>query len=37
MEIKPKPKHFKIKTINWISNKEKVEDFNLVFSGKTEN
>jgi hypothetical protein len=34
MEIKPKPKHFEIKTINWIPNKEKVEDFNLIFSGK---
>jgi hypothetical protein len=34
MEIKPKPKHFEIKTINWVPNKEKVEDFNLIFSGK---
>jgi hypothetical protein len=34
MEIKPKPKHFEIKTINWIPNKEKVKDFNLIFSGK---
>jgi hypothetical protein len=34
MGIKPKPKHFEIKTINWIPNKEKVKDFNLVFSGK---
>jgi hypothetical protein len=34
MEIKPKPKHFEIKTINWVPNKEKTEDFNLIFSGK---
>jgi hypothetical protein len=34
MEIKPKPKHFEIKTINWVPNKEKVKDFNLTFSGK---
>jgi hypothetical protein len=34
MEIKPKPKHFEIKTINWVPNKKKVKDFNLIFSGK---
>jgi hypothetical protein len=34
MEIKPKPKHFEIKTMNWVPNKEKAKDFNLIFSGK---
>jgi hypothetical protein len=34
MEMKPKPKHFEIKTINWVPNKKKIKDFNLIFSGK---
>ena len=34
MEIKPKPKHFEIKTINWVPDKKKVRNFNLIFSGK---
>ena len=34
MEIKPKPKHFEIKTINWVPNREKAADFNLIFSGE---
>ncbi|MBX0312443.1 MAG: hypothetical protein JHC31_11845 [Sulfurihydrogenibium sp.] len=28
------PKHFEIRTMNWIPNKEKAKDFNLIFSGK---
>jgi hypothetical protein len=28
------PKHFEIRTINWVPNKEKAADFNLIFSGK---
>jgi len=27
-------KHFEIKTMNWVPNKEKAKDFNLIFSGK---
>jgi hypothetical protein len=27
-------KHFEIRTINWVPNKEKAKDFNLIFSGK---
>jgi hypothetical protein len=34
MEIKPKLKHFEIKTINWVPDKKKVRNFNLIFSGK---
>jgi hypothetical protein len=34
MEIKPKPKHFEIKTIKWVPDKKKVRNFNLIFSGK---
>jgi hypothetical protein len=34
MEIKPKPKHFEIKTINWVLDKKKVRNFNLIFSRK---
>jgi len=30
----PEPKHFEIKQINWVPNKEKAKDFNLIFSGK---
>jgi hypothetical protein len=28
------PKYFEIKTMNWVPNKEKASDFNLIFSGK---
>jgi hypothetical protein len=27
-------KHFEIKTMNWVPNKEKAKDFNLIFDGK---
>jgi hypothetical protein len=28
------PKYFEIRAMNWVPNKEKASDFNLIFSGK---